>query len=145
LRFGPSCPKRRCYSQQVGRHEDTQHDCRQEPGLYYRDRDNSKVVGERAPNLPPEHDPEGYADDDPDAYQRCRLPGDGGNNLAVHEAECLQKAYLASSVRDATTSKWTSVAAPDKANIPPKISGKLTASPKLTRDVGVIGSAVIDW
>jgi hypothetical protein len=32
---------------------------------------------------------------------------------------------------------------PDKANIPPKINGKLTASPKLTRDVGVMGSAVI--
>ena len=39
-----------------------------------------------------------------------------------------------------TTSKWASVAAPKIATIAPKINGKLIASPKLIRDVGVTGS-----
>ena len=43
-----------------------------------------------------------------------------------------------------TTSRWASVAAPNTANIAPKISGKLTASPKLTSDVGVTGRGAID-
>jgi hypothetical protein len=43
-----------------------------------------------------------------------------------------------------TTSRWTSVAAPDTANIPPKMSGKLTASPKFTREVGIMGRAVME-
>ena len=43
-----------------------------------------------------------------------------------------------------TTRRWASVAAPNTANMAPKMSGKLTASPKLTREVGVMASAVVD-
>ena len=43
-----------------------------------------------------------------------------------------------------TTSRWASVAAPNTASIAPKMRGKLTASPKLTREVGARGSEAID-
>ena len=43
-----------------------------------------------------------------------------------------------------TTSKWSSVAAPNTANMAPKMSGKLTASPKLMSEVGVTARVVID-
>jgi hypothetical protein len=43
-----------------------------------------------------------------------------------------------------TTSRCVSVAAPNTANIAPKMSGKLTASPKLMRDVGMMAGVAID-
>ena len=43
-----------------------------------------------------------------------------------------------------TTRRCASVAAPNTASIAPKMSGKLTASPKLTREVGARGCEVID-
>ena len=43
-----------------------------------------------------------------------------------------------------TTSRCASVAAPNTASIAPKMSGKSTASPKLTREVGARGCEVID-
>ena len=43
-----------------------------------------------------------------------------------------------------TTSRCVRVAAPNTASMVPKMRGKLTASPKLTSDVGVIGTVAID-
>ena len=43
-----------------------------------------------------------------------------------------------------TTSRWSNVAAPNRANMAPKMSGKLTASPKLISEVGATASAVTD-
>ena len=43
-----------------------------------------------------------------------------------------------------TTSRWSSVAAPNTAKMAPKIRGKLTASPKLMSDVGVTARVVSD-
>src|SRR5579863_924987 len=42
-----------------------------------------------------------------------------------------------------TASKCASVAAPNKARIAPKMSGKLTASPKLIKEIGVIAKAAL--
>ena len=38
-----------------------------------------------------------------------------------------------------TTRRWSNVAAPNNAKTKPRIKGKLTASPKLTNDVGTVG------
>ena len=43
-----------------------------------------------------------------------------------------------------TTSRCASVAAPNTASMAPKMSGKSTASPKLTREVGAWGCDVIE-
>ena len=43
-----------------------------------------------------------------------------------------------------TTSRWSSVAALNSANMAPKMSGKLTASPKLMSEVGVMARLVSD-
>ena len=42
------------------------------------------------------------------------------------------------------SSRWSSVATPKSTTISPKISGKLTASPKLTRSVGGWGKFTCD-
>ena len=78
-----------------GRHQVAEHECTERDGDD-RDRCHGRAghdvdrVGEEVPQEPPEHDPQGHADRQPDDHGDARLPGDARRQLPPGEAECPQ-------------------------------------------------------
>ena len=87
--------------------------------------------------------PSGTPTTTPIEGQRGGLPRNRRHDLAVDESQDLQEPDLSAPPRHAHHSRCASVAAPNTASIAPKMSGKSTASPKLTREVGATGCEVM--
>ena len=116
-----------------------------EPHRHDRNRHGAQIVGEGTPYGPADHDPQWDTDHNArrrptswPARPRSRRPGRSRTPPPSADPTSRRR-------RDTlTTSRWSSVAAPNTAKMAPKMSGKLTASPKLMSEVGVTARAVSD-